>query len=299
MKKFIVKSLLLICAVAAINLVGAFIGLYKLRSNYRYPVAGCVINQKSAGQTGEKILVIGCSNLQHNIDKTKVQQSIKNVDFIGFSGSQNSSFLTYLIDHHMTEAYKYIILYVPYHLFQKCSFIAENYNAYKEYGSYDYALDIIKHDPTFLFYNWTKLFDSIKRYRMPTTNTSFVAYGDKYIDSLNSGNNMYTNCNAPFIRNKHIIETPSISDEDVKFVQSLALKGQKVFILFTPIPNLKENIRTLEMKMSCINKLPNRLNDPVVLDSSYFYDQWYHVNKCGQLIETQKMIAILSKLTTL
>jgi len=101
---------------------------------------------------------------------------------------------------------------------------------------------------------------------------------------------------APFIHAKHIIEIPQYSYEDAAFVRSLAFKGQKVYILFTPIPNIQENLEALSKGSRAIKRLPDRLNQPVVMDSSYFYDQWYHLNKCGQIIETQKMIAVLSSL---
>ena len=101
---------------------------------------------------------------------------------------------------------------------------------------------------------------------------------------------------APFIHAKYIIEIPQYSYEDAAFVRSLAFKGQKVYILFTPIPNIQENLEALSKGSRAINRLPHRLNQPVVMDSSYFYDQCYHLNKCGQIIETQQMIAVLSSL---
>ena len=158
-------------------------------------------------------------------------------------------------------------------------------------------MNIIKHDPSFLFYNWKLLSDSVSHNRQQNSNADdFITDKDEYIDSLRSGNTTYSNCNQPFNHARQIIEIPQYSEDDVAFVKSLAHKGQKVYILFTPIPNIRENIDALSQASRAIKRLPDCLNQPVVMDSTYFYDQWYHLNKCGQEKETQKMIALLTDL---
>ena len=291
MKKFLLNITFIIIATLAISVTKPFIALYKLHKFYPLPQNGAIKYIK--GHTGKKnTLVIGCSNLQHNIDFKMVQDSV-NADFMYFSGSQNSTFLNYIFDKGLTEGYENIILYAPYHIIKKSSSIDESQFNYKLYGCFDYVLNNIKHNPSKLFYNWNTYFDSIALYHKADPYVNFIDLNDKYMEMLCSTKNSFSDCNEPFIHKKQIIEIPKYISKDVDFVNGLQKSNTHIYILFTPIPNIKENINQIDSSNVLQKGYKNLLNKPFLMDSSFFYDQWYHLNKCGQKIESEHLIYLL------
>ncbi|HEX9503116.1 MAG TPA: hypothetical protein VF974_02235 [Patescibacteria group bacterium] len=245
-----------------------------------------------------KILVIGCSNLRHNIDFDKVRDSIKaGIDFLIFSGSENSTYLKFLVDENETSAYTDIVLYVPYHILQENSFLVKNDYNYRELGCFKYSIDIIKRSPEFFFYDWSDYYNLISLHRAPEPPEKRILHTDKYMDSLEVNETTYRYCTEKFVYNKHIIVVPDYLPKDTKYIRSLCGENQHLFILFTPLPDIKEN-RALTDKISGMKKNfrpVNMLNEPFLMDSIFFYDQWYHLNHCGKEIESNNMIKSLKK----
>ncbi len=299
MNKFIIKVLLLIGIIIFLMSIKPLLGLYALQKDYLFPNYGSVKLIKSKGNNSNKILIIGCSNLQHNIDFKLVQNSVKtDVDFLYFAGSQNSTFLRYLVKQGYTKNYKAIVLYAPYHILKKTKFATAHVSNYINYGSYTYAKDLISNNPFSFFYDWKMLADSIKSNRPKCSmSEKFVTFQDDYMDSISNEVAQYKDCLKMFNRDKHVIDIPTYSKEDIYFLNSIKQDGQKLYIAFPPIPNIDVNIKGLErFKKSTKSYFENTLNEPVVLDSMIFFDQWYHMNACGRDEESIRMINYLIKL---
>src|SRR5258708_5890714 len=202
MNKFIVNIVVFFSLILTISLIRPLWGLYRLHNSYYYPHNMAIKLISGRTDFNRKILVIGCSNLRHNIDFDKVRDSIKaGIDFLIFSGSENSTYLKFLVDENETSAYTDIVLYVPYHILQENSFLVKNDYNYRELGCFKYSIDIIKK------------------------------------------------------------------------------RGQN-----NKIYGRKKNFRRVNMR-----------NEPFLMDSIFFYDQWYHLNHCGKEIESNNMIKSLKK----
>ena len=323
MKPFILKIFKLFVPFFAFNMAISALGLFLMYKNNRYPIPPSVIIQKSRDtNVANKTLIIGCSNLQHNIDKKAVQQCFNNIDFLYFSGNMNSSFLEYLVQKGYTKSYKNVILYLPYHLFAKSLVLTKDRYSLEVYFSFDYVWNFINQNSFYFFLdNWAESeyliyrqrydtghilstffywlkweISAIKQPSLSLSKKNFVINYDNYVEGINKENTSYTKCNEPFIHQNHITTIPAYTERDINFVSSLKLKNQNVLILFTPIPNIKENTTSLNNQEKSIQKLPNCLSKPIIMDSTFFYNQWYHLNKCGQEIETKRIINVLRSL---
>ncbi len=295
MNRFLIKTISFLLAFLLLNVGYSFIGLYRLHQQFLHPNKGIVILKQDDKTVSKNILVIGCSNLQHNIQFTTVQDSIKDgVDFLYFPGTENASFLQYLSDGQYFSKYKKIILYVPYHLLQKVDFLSDGVMNYKEIGNYNYTINLIKHHPLLFFYDWNKYYQSISLHRSKSTNGSFIVSTDNYLDSiLNNTASTFRNCNEKFIANKQIIIIPEYTHADLHFLKNIFQPNQQIFICYTPIPNVSENVASInKSKSHIVNTFQSihQLNEPKILDSTLFFEQWYHLNYCGQQIETQQFI---------
>ncbi len=288
-------------AVVLINIGLPAFGLYRLYTRYYSPTYGSVKLISAERRHSKKVVVIGCSNLQHNIDFKKVQKEANaDVDFLYFSGSENSSFLQFLNDQNLTKNYDEIILYVPYNILVRSTFVNESRYHFLCVGCYAYSKNVIIHNPKLIFFNWNSYYDSISKYRTPFLPRDYIAHTDRdrVMDSLNTHSTTYSNCNEKFEIEKHIIKDVVYTADDLKFVNSLRSEKQKIFILFTPIPDIAENRVSLKglVKIKSTFKSITMLNDPFLMDSTLFYDQWYHLNLCGQQQETANMISKINKL---
>lgn len=297
MKGFVVKTSFLLAVLLIVNLVQPLYGLYRLKKLYPGLALGAVKKISADSRKSKHFLVIGCSNVQHNIECKTVQDSLmEGVDFLYFEGSQNSTFLQFLMESDLTRGYKKVILYAPYHVIKKNTLPNMVKATYHFFGSFDYVLCNLALHPLTVFYNWNTFCDSIATYRTPHARGYNVINKDLLMDSLNQMNTAYFNCTAKFIHDKHIVYLPQYQKEDVTLVKGLAKGKQEVFLLFPPLPNISENITSLAASNVGRIGFDNILNKPHVVDSSLFYDQWYHLNKCGSRIETKKMIQILRTL---
>ena len=296
MKSFIRKISLILGIAFLLNAASPVLGLYKLRKFYNNPEKGVLKFINPQQNKSKEILVIGCSNLQHNINYQAVQEGLnKDVDFMYFSGSQNSSFLEFMFDEGIPSDYETIILYAPYHLLKKEKFINKSNYHFKEVACFRYTLSNLKHNPFNLFYDWEAYYDSIRTNRFEPINleNDFTAGNDPYIDSLNQVGSIYNACSLPFNHQRHIIEFPKYNATDARFIRYLSLVKNNIYILFSPIPNIEENMNNLTNSDLLKAGFQHLLNQPYQMDSSYFYDQWYHLNKCGKEIETKNMISVL------
>lgn len=302
MRNFLYKVTGVLVILLLCNSILPVVGLYRLHKHYRYIPTGIVKFFKHEGGKASDVLVIGCSNLQHNIDIRKIQQNTDGIDFLYFSASQSSTFLTYLADAGFLKKYKHIILYAPYQMMEKNSFLNCNDLNYQGFASFEYTRSVIRHNPAAFFYDWNKYCDSVDLARTYLHYTKFVSgindcemVTDPFVDSLNQPGTSFSNCNEPFIHLKHRIVIPRFSEEDIAFVNSIPGPGQTINVIYIPIPSIQENLAGLKREKAFFERFPKALNRPETMDSTYFYDQWYHLNKCGKIIETEKLMSILIK----
>ena len=297
MKKFLSKVVLVIASVLLLGLFKPLIGLYKLHRYYPNPKLGAIKLINPNNNNLKHTLVIGCSNLQHNIKFDSVQNNLDfDVDFLYFTASPNSTFLQFLVDEGYTKGYQQIVLYLPYVMFKKSYFPKVSIGGLRYFSGYSYTRSAILHAPYYLFYNWDDYFDSVRSYRPgPESDHSFILHTDAVIDSLGQNSTSYSNCDLKFVKEKHIGTRFHYDADDVGFINSLKRGNQKITIILTPLEDIKENRSLLEESNIMKAGFKNIINQPCTLDSSLFFDQWLHLNACGRKIETQNMIDLLKR----
>ncbi len=291
MNRFLIKTFLLSLLILTASLVQPLLGLYKIKQNYYYTAEGAIgiLKNKNSAQT----LVIGCSNVEYNIDNSL----FSNTDFLYFSGSQNLSFLQYLVESGYCNKYKNIILYLPFHFYKnkEASLPTNDKTIYYSILSFDYIKNFIYHHPSAIFRNWNSEFDSIVKYRNGLSNNpqfiqqSSTALLDDYHKKSKAD---YFTCNSKFNSDLHQINIWGIETD---LILKLFEPHQKLHIIFPPIPNIPLNVGQVNKALKLIEKEDKShfLNAPHTLDSSYFFDQWYHANYCGKALITKEVKELL------
>jgi len=300
MKRFLLKTVLVLGIFVSINFAYSAAGLFRLHRDYLNPKNGSfkIVRDNNAKAHS---LIIGCSNLQHNIDFDRVKNSFAGgIDFLYFVGAENSTFLQFLSDHNYFNGYANVILYVPYHILKKSICFNEVGYHFQGGACFNYAKTLIRRTPSLFFYDWNDYYNSINEYRpislianQPDASSAYEIISDPYIDSLISQQTEFRRCSRAFIHDKHVIAIPHYNASDLQFLRSNFKKSQKIYLVFTPIPNIAENQIQVSTHSNNITQTFDGLtliNKPFVADSSLFFNQWYHLNYCGRQIETISFI---------
>ncbi len=294
MNKFFNKLTITLTLPLVLLVISNVIGLYLLNREYKFSLPNGLkyIKQSEQGH----ILMIGCSNLMHNIDKHQLKQKYPQVDYLYFAGNQNSSFVKYLSESKQFSHYDTIILYLPYSTLKKNVAVSSSDEISKStFISYDYALSTIRNTKVNFFNNWLWNYLNVKLYRShPSNNYPIFTLKDNLLDSL-CGVPSYLNCENKFDASKHQIEHVDYTTDDVSFICGL-FPGKTMYILLTPMPNTANNVSTARHINKTVKLFPNLLNSAYTMDSSLFYDQWYHLNHCGNQLETAHLIRVLDSL---
>ncbi len=291
MKRFISKTLLLSLLVILMCLFEPLFGLYIIRQKYHYPTAGYIRLFKKSNNANN--LVIGCSNIEYNIDNA----SFENEDFLSFAGSQNLTLLQYLAESGYLKKYKIIYLYLPFHFYKNNEFALpiNDKSTYVAFLSYEYIKSFIIHHPISIFRNWKAESDSILKYRInPSENPNFISISSSAIldEEKRKSKPDYFTCKNKFNAEFHQINIGKIETD---LIVNLFDKQQEVYVIFPPIPNISYNINQVNEAIESLKKekIKHLMNLPYTLDSSYFFDQWYHANYCGKKVITEDLKRII------
>jgi hypothetical protein len=265
--------------------------------DYNTPMSKSMVWKRKTAQ--KHTLIIGCSNLQHNIDPDSVWKSLDtNIDFMYFSLASESRFLFFLKDRDFFKDYKRIILYLPYSMYEFRAPIPNTIWWYRQYASYKVVVSMIRHQPMLIYSDWKQQYDSVAHYaKMRERSNNYISSSDNYIKRLMSDTNTYRNCSFPFDPSRHQVYPGNILESDLDLLSSLFSPEQEVCILFTPVPDIQSNKQLLQAKQRIMNNLSrfNILNEPHLLDSTLFHEQWYHLDYCGRLFETKRFIKRLKE----
>jgi hypothetical protein len=262
------------------------------------PVLGCDLDER--GNT-TRINIIGCSNLNYNIEMSELRKRFTTVGITKyeFSGALNSVYLKYLISKIKATGNndKYVV-YFPTDIFFKQNTFPHDEFFYHFGISKDFLLFTFNENRMILLSeNWRKVYKSVAALQYPDYKTVFRNLkNDKGMDSLINNKTSYSECNLPFNRKKHIVRNPVLTETDAANFNHIFGK-ENYIIVNTPIPNISEHAKYnyTVFEKNGFNK-PLDSPDSIRYDSTLFYDQWLHLNKCGRIIETQKMIREIEKL---
>ena len=238
----------------------------------------------------EKIAIIGCSNLDHNIDFTQLRDSINaQIDFYVFNGSAPFNYLKFLFDNKYidTSDYNRVVLYLPNTLYDGSRTFQHRWGFYEIFASQEYIIYLIRSYPEFLLReSWLfNFFDVFKKRKILISDSCVLSISSKarseYIDSLIKNSTDYLFLNKTFDKSKFVEEWSPDLVNQWKF-------GTNVYILLPPLADIREN-----EEMSFENKRNNNIlsgDNSFFYDSTFFFDQWYHLNNFGRQLETSKLI---------
>lgn len=271
------------------------IGLVLISSKYPYPEKDLAVYLRSDTlQRGSK-LIIGCSNLKHNINPDSLWKTHPEVDFLYFPANVNSTFMHYMGSLNPYNLYDTIIYYTPYSYVKKSNGVREGPKVDRAYTCGTYAWQTIRNNPINFFNNWLWRFINIKKQRVRSSSSPLFYLGiDTYMIHLRKSPD-YAEGKLQFEHEKHIIE-PVVFDKKDANAFSGIFPNKVVYIVFPAIPNIAENRSFIDECAESTQYFSKVLSKPRTEDSSLFYDQWFHMNGIGNTMETKRMVIHLDTL---
>jgi hypothetical protein len=271
------------------------LGLFLIQREFPYPAEGAAVYLKyDTAQRGTK-LIVGCSNLKHNINPNQLWLTHPEADIFYSPAVANSTYMHFIGSLPPFNEYDTIIYYAPYNYIKKSIAIREGDKIGEYLTCGEYALQTVKNHPINFFNNWLYSYYSIKKQRKKaSTNLVFYNNIDTYMNRIRKEPH-YAEGKLPFNRQKHNIQPVEFNDDDAKHMEGI-FPNKNVYLVFTPIPNIAENTSFIGQCNSSSKQFKNRFNEPETLDSTLFYDQWYHMNGLGSKQETERMAKYLSTL---
>ena len=271
------------------------LGLFLIQREFPYPAEGAAIYLKhDTAQRGTKLLV-GCSNLKHNINPNQLWETHPEVDFFYSPAVANSTYMRFIGSIAPFNLYDTIIYYAPYHYLKKSIGIRDGDKICEYITCGEYALQTIQHNPINFFNNWLYNYYSIKKQRKhPSKSIVFYNNVDTYMNRLRT-TPYYANGKMPFDPEKHIIDPITFDEKDGVHMESI-FPTKTVYISLPPVPNIPENISLINQCKQAAPFFKRRMNEPSIIDKSLFFDQWYHMNGLGSKQETERMAKYLSTL---
>lgn len=272
------------------------IGLALIASQYPYPENGLSVYLRSDTQQRGRILIMGCSNLKHNINPDSLWKTHPEVDFLYFPANVNSTFMHYMGSLNPYNLYDTIIYYTPYSYAKKSNGVREGAKVDRAYTCGTYAWQTIRNNPVNFFNNWLWRYINIKKQRVyGSSSPRFYLSIDTYMIHLRKSA-AYAEGKNTFDHQKHIIDPVIYNHEDAKAFPSI-FPNKTVYLVFPPIPNIAENQLFIDECAQSTHIFSKVLSRPRTEDSSLFYDQWFHMNGLGNNLETKRMAIHLDTLT--
>ena len=262
------------------------------------PVLACDIDTRP---NTKKINIIGCSNLNFNIDINEVRKRYPgvNINKYEFSGALNSCYLKYLVGKiRATGNDGKFIVYMPTDLFFHQNTFPHHPFFYQFGISRDFLRYMFTESPMILLSeNWRNVYITASQHQYPDYRSVFRnSKTDRDIDSLINNKTSFSQCNFPFNRKNHMIKNPNLTSGDATYFNNIFGKENYV-IINSPIPNIPEHLNyNYAIFAKCGFNKPLDPPDSVLYDSTLFYDQWYHLNNCGRTIQTAKFIRGMEQL---
>lgn len=298
MNKFIKQIGLFVVFVLIIQLCVNFVYLSKITKNlpeYRSSVK--LYFDKKTNQSNDRIAVITCSNGEYNLEFEDIRKSIETpIDFYLFSGSTHFNFIDYIIENKTVDLSKYnkVILYLPYIVYEQSPTFQHRWGFYECVASKDYIYYLIKKSPYLMFtetwaYNYIDYKKTVKDFPINKGDQTILKKLDAertaVVDSLLKNNTSYKRGDLAFNHSRFI------NKNEPDLMNDVEIDGIKWYVFLPPMPNIPEN---LAFKFNPSREI-RVINDyeTSIKDSSLFYDQWWHLNYNGRLIETQEFIKSL------
>ena len=271
------------------------LGLFLIQREFPYPSQGAAVYLKHNDSKRGNKLIVGCSNLKHNINPDQLWLTHPEADIFYSPAVANSTYMRFIGSLPPFNEYDTIIYYAPFHYIKKSIAIREGDKICEFLTCGEYALQTIKNNPINFFNNWLYSYYSIKKQRKKVSN-SLVFYNnvDTYMNRIRKEPH-YAEGKLPFNRQKHVIDPIVFNEEDAKHMETI-FPNKQLYLIFSPIPNIAENKALIAQFYKSHITFKNSLNKPLTLDSTLFFDQWYHMNGLGSSEETARMVRYLSSL---
>lgn len=238
-----------------------------------------------------KIVLVGCSNLKYNIDYTLLNKEFANYNIIGCPLSEPSGLfsLLYNLKHLKTKKEDLVIFCLPHSLYEADKFLPlRNYK--KSKFSKVLLMDGLRTFPLaslkeMLLIKVSLLKDLSYRKTVSSTTISYKDSPEIHSDSLYQS--CWVNPDERFF-----IKSSGFNKDYIENIIELIHKNLNSNILFR-YPAIRENL--FEIDKDRLSYLDDRLPfintlEESIYPSSYWFNQWYHLNQCGRDLNSKKLI---------
>ncbi|WP_434037408.1 hypothetical protein [Formosa sp. 4Alg 33] len=243
-----------------------------------------------------KIILVGSSNLEHNIDYPLLNKTFENYDVIGCNLNAPSGLFATLnkLKQLNPSDQDIIILCLPHSLYE-----SEFLLPLKSNQKIGFNLDMVLKS----FYNFP--IPSLQSFFTLNINDVYdIGTKRGYLKPSNE-NNLNTFSPSPKMQGSKDYLNCSINNEDMFFITNDTfeqgfLRKINTYIasefnskIFYRYPAIRENnfdinkfrLQYLNEEFEFINSFKNS-----IYTENYWYNQWYHLNACGRDLNTEKLI---------
>jgi len=247
-------------------------------------------------QSKNQVIIVGSSNAQHNFD----------YNFLNKNDQQHSWRSCYLPEPHglflllqklkkIVHPNDLLIFDLPYSLYDKEKFAPNKQMFYQRIKPRDYQT-FATHFP-FLF---TKHFGALTIFNTPDflelkQEGTFHDFNDLQKQDLGE---TYLACNEPFDPNKHNILSTNFDSTHIDQIGAYIASEfaeQKIRFYYPEINTISSNISAQKVRhLGTFGTFLNLYTNSS-WDKKYLHDQWYHLNHCGAIENSKKIIQLLKE----
>ncbi len=287
MKKFVLRTLLLIAIIIIIKLIIFIPVLFSLSDESK------VYYGQSTNKS--KIVLVGSSNIQHNYDYKLLNSEFYNYDVIGCNLNEPSGLYATINKLKMLNitSNDIIIFCLPHSFYEKDKFFP--LRSYKKKGMSfqvlkdfinDFPLDFIEQVMVFKVKDSYLLLNKDRNFKETVDHISFLENPKIQSDKK------YKSCWVNSDDSRFDIYSTSFEKDYINTVHDYIIESFDAKVLFR-FPVIRQGKYRINAER--INYLRNKyefINDiySSEYDEKYWFNQWYHLNMCGRDLCTSKLI---------
>lgn len=254
-------------------------------------------------QSGNKIVIAGASNTLYNFDYSQIQREFQNYTVLGSTGSEPSGLMVILhkLKRLNLDSNDIVILCLPHSLYSKDKFLPI-INGQKLMTK-DVVLSSFKFNPIMTLKSLLRIsLFNIRDVLSSRTKEAWESHTETIL--YNSLKDLPIHTDKMYLECFHNSEdkfniNDKYSEFDIEYLNFLKKNipeflGAKVYYRFPELPYGDYSVNTkkifwLETNYPFINEFESSVYSKVL-----FYNQWYHLNKCGAELNTSNLIKELS-----
>lgn len=250
-------------------------------------------------QDKPKLILVGASNMDHNFDYELINKHFSNYNVIGCNLNEPSGFFAIFTKLKKLQPSKkdIVVFCLPHSLYESATFLPIDnpkkvgFSSNLLYQSFcAFPLETLKN-----CFSRSKIMTIHKIHQTDFKNEApadTISFGKK---SPVESDSIYLSCIASK-EDKFFINSPGFEKDYLSKLATFVSQELEAKVLYR-FPAIKEKEYEIDQdRLSFLVKELHFMNrfESSIYKTEYWYNQWYHLNKCGKEVNSKKFISELS-----